>query len=249
MKRCAVVVGGAGHIGSKIVSEFVKRKFTVHVLDIDIDRAKDLQSKFQSNVNYHNADARNPADLQSFAHAFALKEVSIDVLVTLGGRALSEEFKGITHSSYETIRQSIELNLLSHIFVVKSLMHLMRKSTNGKSSIVVVSSINALMDFGLPAYSAAKAGLLGFVRTMATELGSDGVRINAVLPGTVLPERGDVEPKELPAYQAGSVLSRLTTAKEVAQCVGALSTLTAITGQSIVIDCGQTIKGRYEHRI
>jgi NAD(P)-dependent dehydrogenase (short-subunit alcohol dehydrogenase family) len=82
-------------------------------------------------------------------------------------------------------------------------------------SITLVSSINALRDYGLPAYSAAKAGMFGFIRAMAPELGTRGIRINAVVPGTV--ETGvQTQPKDLQALRRNTALGRLTSPSDIA---------------------------------
>jgi NAD(P)-dependent dehydrogenase (short-subunit alcohol dehydrogenase family) len=108
-------------------------------------------------------------------------------------------------------------------------------------SVVMVSSINALRDYGLPAYSAAKAGMYGLAHSLATELGAEGIRINVVTPGTVS-SGSRAQPKDFEALRRGTVLGRLARPEDVAAAIVALTLdLRAVTGQSLVVDCGQIV--------
>ena len=76
---------------------------------------------------------------------------------------------------------------------------------------------------------------------MASELGVRGIRINTVLPGTVV-TGSNSQPKDIEALRRQSALGRLATADDIAHAVHALShIMTAVTGQSLVVDCGQTV--------
>jgi NAD(P)-dependent dehydrogenase (short-subunit alcohol dehydrogenase family) len=163
-------------------------------------------------------------------------------IVSVAGWALDGEFEALKNTKTETVHRSITLNLESHIHLVRVLIPLLEKDPGKNKSITLISSINAIRDFGLPAYSAAKAGLGGFVRSMAAELGEHGIRINAVLSGTIKSERTLRHPKDFEVLKRTTALKRLVTADEIAQLVFALShLLTCVTGQEIVADCGQSV--------
>ena len=168
-------------------------------------------------------------------------------LVSLAGGALESEFEKLVDIDVESIRKSVELNLTSHVMLTRTLLPLLgyastRSEGGPDRSITLVSSINALRDYGLPAYSAAKAGMFGFVRAMATELGASGIRINAVVPGTVVSGSPQTQPKDLTALRRGSALDRLAVPEDIAAVVVAMShDFTAVTGQYLVVDCGQTV--------
>ena len=91
----------------------------------------------------------------------------------------------------------------------------------GDRSITLTSSTDALAAYGLPAYAAAKAGLLGLVRSLAATLGADGIRINAVAPGDVPTERNVREWAHVPGWydrlREASVLDRLGTPPDIAR--------------------------------
>ncbi len=168
-------------------------------------------------------------------------------IVSLAGGALESEFEKLVDTDVESIRKSVELNLTSHVTLTRALLPLLgyASATSERPpdrSITLVSSINALRDYGLPAYSAAKAGMFGFVRAMATELGASGIRINAVVPGTVATGFPQTQPKDFTALRHGSALDRLAVPEDIAAVIVAMShDFTAVTGQYLVVDCGQTV--------
>lgn len=164
-------------------------------------------------------------------------------MISLAGGAIYGEFQGLVETLIEDVSTSIDLNLKSHIFITQLAVKIMKGHGCEDKFITLISSINALKSYGLPVYSAAKAGLLGLVRASAAELGQFGIRINAVVPGTVLTPRTVNQPKNFEKLKEGTVLGRLTTTQEVARVITSLSVdFTCVTGQFIVADAGQTIK-------
>jgi len=109
-------------------------------------------------------------------------------------------------------------------------------------SIVNVSSLTAVHGVaGQAAYGAAKAGILGLTRCLAREVGSRGIRVNAVVPGFVPTEMvADAAPEKVAALRAAEVLSGGVTTVSVADAVAFLLSdrAASITGQTLVIDAG-----------
>lgn len=236
-----VVIGGSGGIGSEVVFGYAKRGHSVIVGDRDEKEAEKLVTSHPDNARYIPINVTDSDSRDRFFEELARTGTYINHLVSLAGGALVEEFGGLEATAHEAIDQSIALNLTSHIHLVRDSLAHFAQDEDG--SITLVSSINALRDYGLPAYSAAKAGLLGFVYGSTTELGKKGIRINAVLPGTTPTPRTLKEPKDFERLRAGTALGRLTTPKEVANTIYALTHLmTATTGQYVVADCGQVTK-------
>ena len=115
----------------------------------------------------------------------------------------------------------------------------------GIAPITLTTSTDALASYGLPAYAAAKAGLIGLVHSLAGPLGADGIRINAVAPGDVPTPRNVREWAHVPGWYDGlresSPLGRLGTPEDIAAAYLALIDMRHVTGQVIVVDGGQTI--------
>src|SRR3989344_1988680 len=231
MTENILVVCGAGGIGSAIVQKY--KDLGENAFSADIAYKETLPNCFY-------VDVANPDSVRALSHMLDASRINVNHLVSLAGGACNEFGKDITQVPVKTIEDSIQLNLTAHIYLLREIVPLMQQ---GNRSITLVSSINAIQDYALPAYSAAKAGLLGLVKATTTELGEKGIRINAILPGTVPTPRTQKEPKNFETLLKTSALGRLTTPEEIANAVYATThLLTAMTGQSIVVDCGQTVK-------
>jgi 3-oxoacyl-[acyl-carrier protein] reductase len=238
-----IVVGGSGGIGSAVVGCYLDRG--VEVVVIDKEPAMGNASS-AAGLHYVQADVtRDDQIAAAYASARALT-LPIHHLVSLAGGAYPVEFGKLVDTSSEIIRRSIELNLTSHLLLTRAFLPLLGYGEETKAradrSITLISSINAVRDYGLPAYSAAKAGLMGFVRAMATELGADGIRINVIAPGTVATPEDSEQPKDRDALRRGTVLGRLAEPSDIADAIVAIShDMRAVTGQCLIVDSGQTV--------
>ena len=107
-------------------------------------------------------------------------------MVAIAGGALPEEKTGadLAELPLEVFRASLELNLVTAWITLRAALPHLRRA-EGDRSITLTTSTDALASYGLPAYAAAKAGLIGLVNSLAGPLGGDGIRINAVAPGDV----------------------------------------------------------------
>src|SRR5207248_2481883 len=123
--------------------------------------------------------------------ASACSRGNLNHVVGIAGGALPEEplNRDIAELDPAVFRASVEANLVTQCLVVQSVLPWLRRGAKRNRSILLTSSFNALSGWGLPAYSAAKAGLIGLVYALTGPLGNDGIRINAVAPGTIRTER------------------------------------------------------------
>ena len=134
---------------------------------------------------------------------------------------------------------SIALNLGAHLMTVKTFLSEF-DAENATNSVILISSINAYGGFGLPVYSAAKAGLIGFCRSVHPQLKEKGIRINTVCPGTIVTDATLTEPKDFDALLKTTKLGRFMTKEEVADLTFELCERSDKTGQVINIDAGQS---------
>ncbi len=241
-----VVTGAAGAIGSATARRFHDVGLCVLGLDLssdvrtvlDSDRylGKTVDVRDEQGVSEALAEARS---LGSLAH-----------VVGIAGGALPSE----PHTQHDPagldpaeFRESVELNLTSQFVVLRAALPWLRDAPDRDRSITLTSSWNALTGCGMPAYSAAKAGLIGMMHALTGPLGSEGIRINVIAPGTVRTPRteriwGRVE-GHFERLEAGTALGRLTRPAQVAEVIVATATsLTAVTGQTLVVDSGQSVK-------
>ena len=238
-----LVIGGAGGIGSAIVDRYHRKGMYVIVGDIDKGVGERLLSKYPTNTEFQYVDLLDTISMEEFRKRIYDNHDYLTHLVSLAGGAVEGEFGKLEQTSKEGISDSIDLNLKSHLYLIKDFVPLLEKAPQENRSIVLMSSINAQKDFGLPAYSAAKAGMYGMMYALTSELGEKDIRINTVSPGTVPTPRTLEQPKDFLGIAKGTALGRLATVDDIADAVYAVThELKAMTGQDITIDCGQVRK-------
>jgi len=244
-----VVVGGAGGIGSATVRKYAEAGCRIIIGDINSGTAAILVNEPGIDAEFIPLDVLKYESIKDFAVRISENYGGVTHLVNLAGGSLPEETveSGIEGISPELISTSIDLNLKSHLYLIKEFLPLIREDRSDNKSITLISSVNALISFGQPAYSSAKAGMIGLVHALANELGSYNIRINAVLPGTTPTQTCDGFLKEsYDLLRKASALKRLSTPEDIANTIYAVSHLmTSVTGQYVVADSGQIISYPY----
>lgn len=248
-----IVTGAAGAIGSAVVDAFLDRRY--RVLGIDVNpAAADRTTSYEHVI----ADVRSP-DAMATVAASLDDDADVRHIIGVAGGAVAEEV-GVTdidQLDVDLFRRSLELNLVSQYVALRAFLPSLRASAADATtagvpdrSVTVISSVNGLIGMDMPAYSAAKAGQIGLVRVLARLLGPEAIRVNAVAPGTVPTPRtqqvwsGDPDHFERLARRAP--LGRLASCSDVASTVYAIAVeLTAVTGQVVVVDAGQTATWTY----
>lgn len=226
-----LISGGAGTIGSAIVDRFVREGY--HAVVLDLHEKEDTDS-----VEYHVCDVTDADALQRLAKSNSF-DPRFNSIVTVAGGALPSEWGTFEETDVKAIRDSIDVNLMGQINVVHTFYPYM-KDLPGSKSIVLTSSVNALAAYRIAGYSSSKAGLFGFMYSVAKEMGRHDVRINAVVPGTVVSELTLREKdKDWNALRAQTLLNRFAQPDDIAKAVWFLNDNTAIDAQSIVVDAGQ----------
>ena len=239
MKETVIISGGAGGIGSKIVSYFLDYGFSVVVLDKEANKLRSLKEEYKSDLLLFEIDVTSIQSLTDWKKKIS-GDFKVSHIITLAGRALEDEWRPFELQSLQCIRDSIELNLLGHINVVHTCFDLFNNDSSDKS-ILMISSINAMGCYGLPAYSSAKSGLYGFTNATVSEFGKKGIRINTLSLGTVVTPNTLNEPKNFEQLLNGTALNRFVTTDDAAQISLQICTqYTSLTGQNIVLDSGQS---------
>jgi len=235
-----LVTGAAGGLGSALVAALTDRGDQV----VGLDRA--AVSSPPAGLRAYAVDLLDEAGVEAALADAAAAGIRLRHVVAIAGGALPEEKSCVDPAllPLEVFRRSLEQNLTTAWIAVRAALPQLRAG-GGDRSITLTSSTDALAAYGLPAYAAAKAGLLGLVRSLAATLGADGIRINAVAPGDVPTPRNVREWAHVPGWydrlQEASVLDRLGTPEDLAATYLALIDLQHVTGQTIIVDGGQTI--------
>jgi NAD(P)-dependent dehydrogenase (short-subunit alcohol dehydrogenase family) len=241
--RFVLVTGGASGIGEAIVEAFVMQGSRVLFLDIQDDAAHSLVQRLQRPgciaPEYFHCDLTNTSELQSVMEKILSAHPAIDVLVNNAGNDKRHKIEEVTSDFWDWCMQ---INLKHQFFMTQAVLPGMRRAKRG--SIINMSSIGwVIPSTGIPVYVAAKAAIVGMTRTLAHEVGVDGVRVNCVMPGAISTEKQrrlwftEEYRKEILHRQA---IKRDIQPEEVAKLVLFLASdeSLAITNQSFVIDAG-----------
>lgn len=239
-KDIVLITGGDGNIARHIVQKYLDNDCTVIAADI---REKSVNEDFYKNENYeyYKVDITKVEELQTLYEKIEQKYGKITHLISAAGMPMPTEIEGLNTATFEEINKSINLNLTSHIYITKIFLPLLEKEVNNKS-IILVSSVNALKTFNLPVYSAAKAGIYGFMKSIVKEIGKEDIRINVISPGTVptpadLASNGDFYNFR---YKDMLALKDFTKPEDIADAAFSLThIMKAVTGQNLVVDSGQ----------
>ena len=239
-----LVTGAAGAIGSATVRAFLGAGHPVAGIDVAPCVAEPEWRGYAGIA----ADVRDP-DALARAVAQARRLGPLRHVVSVAGGALPEEPPTQDDPlllGLDSFRASVELNLTSHFALLRAVLPHLRENAGCDRAVLLTSSWNALTGCGMPAYSAAKAGLIGMMNALAAPLGREGIRIGVVAPGTVRTPRteriwaGDADHWE--RLEASTALGRLGTPDDVARAFVALAGLAHVTGQVLVVDGGQMVK-------
>ena len=144
----------------------------------------------------------------------------------------------------ENWNADLALNLTSHYMLTRLVLPGMVEHGNGV--VTHISSVNGIQALGNPAYSAAKAGLISFTQTLATEYGPKGIRSNVILPGTVetpvWKHRVEARPDVFEKLKSWYPVGRVGKPEDIAAAVAFLSADEAgfVNGASLAVDGGLT---------
>ena len=236
-----LVTGAYGGIGRSVCIAYLKQATTLIISGRDPIKLDALLLELQhiSDINIIAivADVTDEVQISAMFKQIATQKKRLDVLVHCAG-ILTQ--KPLMLTRFSEMQQDLNTNLLSSILFSQQASKLMLRNKSGV--ITLMSSIIASQgSTGQSVYGASKAGVEGLVKSLAKELGSIGIRINALAPGfinTELVANYDEQEKQLLAEK--TCLKRIGEVEDIASVVTFLSSNGAryITGQVIAVDGG-----------
>lgn len=235
----AVVTGGSGAIGRAISLRLALSGAEVHVLG----RTPATLDAVVTEVRDHGGTAfAAPVDLQDdeAVTGFFASLPAVHILVNCAGGSARGEHAALWDQSPEVIDRILSVNLRAAISSVQAVAPKMIAQRSGR-----IISVGSIIAGGGKAnfadYAAAKAGLAGYMRSAAIEMGRFGVTVNLVSPGIV--PRGRVTAAELDRIKQTNVLGAIGHEEDVAEAVGFLASPRArfITGHELVVDGGRSL--------
>lgn len=235
--KVALVTGGLQGIGKSCALRLAEDGYDIAINDIrDEDSAKEQLTDIEAlgvKVFYGKANVTDPTECEQFVEKVITNLGRIDVLINNAGITKDNLFIRMSNQDWNAV---LGINLTGVFNITKPVVKYMMKQRCG--SIVNMSSISGVMgNAGQANYSSSKAGLIGLTKTLAKELASRNIRVNAVAPGfieTAMTEKLDKD--KLLSYIP---LARLGKAEEIAETVSFLaSKANYVTGQVINVDGG-----------
>jgi 3-oxoacyl-[acyl-carrier protein] reductase len=239
--KTAIITGGSRGIGKGIVEVFAQHGANVaFTYSSSADAANALAetvSKTGVKVKAYQSDAASYEEAQTLA-ADVLKDFgSIDILINNAGITKDNLLMRISEEDFDKV---IEVNLKSVFNMTKAVQRAMLKQRKG--SIINMSSVVGVKgNAGQTNYAASKAGVIGFTKSVAIELGSRDIRCNAIAPGFIETEMTDkLDETSVQAWREMIPLKRGGTPEDVANaCVFLASDLSGyVTGQVLNVDGG-----------
>ncbi len=228
-----LVTGGTGAIGSAIAEEFSKTDDVIFTYNVRESEAMELKKRLCCEcVQMNTADF---GSVEVGAKEILKRFGKIDILVNNAGISLIKPLYDTTCDEWKKI---IDVNLTGVFNVTKAITPSMVRRKNG--TVVNISSVWGVYGASCEAaYSASKAGVIGFTKAMAKELGPSGITVNAIAPGVIeSPMNAHLSDRELSELAEETPLGRLGKPAEVAKAVRALAENRFITGQVLGVDGG-----------
>jgi len=217
--RKILVLGGTGDIGNEIVKKF--------------------PNDFVVSVGSSGVDLSNKESVKDFVKHHS----NFDTIIHCAGYNVPGAFETL---ELDDLEKSVHTNLLGFLPIVQSNIEYWK--TTGTGRVVVISSLYGFLSrFGRMPYVISKHGLIGFVKTLAIELGSIGATVNAVTPGyinTKMTSKNNT-PETIEKIVKGIPIGRMGTPVEIADAVAFLASEqnTYINGHDLVVDGGYSIGG------
>ena len=242
-KRIALVTGSTGGLGTAMCQQLYKDGYRVIAHYRNPKKAKEWAAKQKAEGYEFDMYEANISDYASCGAMIAKIESeigSIDVLVNNAGITKDKPFHKMSYEDWDDV---LKTNLYSVFNCTRHVIEGMRERGYGR--IINISSVNGQRgQFGQANYSAAKAGMHGFTKTLAMEVASKGITVNTISPGyigtdMVMAVREDVRNQIIAQIPVG----RLGGTEEIAYLVSFLASEKAsfITGANYSINGGQHV--------
>ena len=245
--KVAIITGGAMGNGLGIVKVFLKYGADVVIIDYSDKLQQTLQELKSPKVLGYKADIRDKNMLTAVVNDVIAKKGKIDILVNNAGIAKLQPFTEMTD---EVRDNHFDINIKGTWNVTQECLKYMESG----GAIVNMSSVTGpnVADPGEVAYATTKAAVLGFTKSLAAELASDNIRVNAIMPGYIYTPLVDGMAKDSNPENPESVidgianavpLKRLATPLEIGELAAFLASNESsyITGQGLIIDGGSTL--------
>ena len=243
-RKVVLVTGGSRGIGREVAEVYAENGYDVVINYVsDKTDVEGIKKEFEEKgvkCLLVKADVSKAEDVNNMVEEAIEKKRKIDVLVNNAGITRDTLLMRMSEEDFDKV---IEINLKGTYLVTKAVTKYMMKKRQG-SIINLASVVGVVGNAGQCNYSASKAGVIGFTKSVAKELASRNIRANAVAPGFIATDMTSVLSDSVKEnINAQIPLKRMGTAREVAEVIYFLGSEKSsyITGQVINIDGGMVM--------
>jgi len=238
--KTAIITGASRGIGRAIAKRFAQEGANVAFTFLSsVEKGKELENELTLlgvKAKGFQSDAANAKACEELVTAVVNEFGTVDILVNNAGITRDNLLMRMTEAQWDEVMNA---NLKSVFNLTKAIQHPMLKARKG-SIINMTSVVGVSGNAGQTNYAASKAGIIGFTKSVAKELGSRNIRSNAVAPGFIETEMtASLDPKVVDGWKQAIPLKRAGTTDDVANLVVFLASDNSsyITGQVIPV-CG-----------
>ena len=238
--RTALVTGSTRGIGRAIAETLTEAGARVAVVGRDPAKAAEVAAVVGGSAQGFGADVSNPASVVALVEAVESAFGQIDILVNNAGLTRDNILFRIKDDDWDMV---LDANLRGAFIAIRAASRGMMKRRWGRI-INIASIVGITGNKGQANYAASKAGLIGLTKSVAKELGSRNILVNAVAPGFIETDMTAAMTPEARAALSGQIpLARLGSPQDVAGTVAFLASEHAayITGQVLVVDGGMVM--------
>ena len=241
MSKVAFITGGTRGIGKKIAITLAKDGYDIAINyrkeNDDLENIKNEIEKTNAKFLAVKGDVTDIDSTQQMVNDIIKEYGKIDVLVNNAGITKDTLLVRMKKEEFEDV---IDVNLIGTFNITKNVIPYMIKQRKGR--IINISSVVGISgNAGQTNYSASKAGIIGFTKSLAKEVGSRNILVNAVAPGFIETQMTDILKVEVKEEISKKIpLKRMGTVEDVANVVKFLTSEDSsyITGQVIQVDGG-----------
>lgn len=241
--KVAVITGASGAIGGAIAWRLGYEGASVYLggrNETKLSQVANQMLEHGINAKILKINVTDEKSIESAAKKVKKNEGKVNILVNCAGGSTRGNCADLIDQSVEMIDEMLNTNLRGSMLCTREFGKLMRQSGAGK----IINIASVIGEHGKPKfsdYAASKAGIIGYTKSVAQEMGLMGITVNCVSPGFI--QRDEFNEQQLPYLLKSNFMNKVGSSEDVAAAVAFLASNDAdfITGQNLCVDGGRSL--------